>query len=395
MAKLLTDISVRNLKAGLKRREVPDAGARGLRVIVQPSGVKSYAIRYRYRGRMTKVTLGDVSIGLAAARKLVGDAQFELARGNDPAEAKRQAKQAQAAAIADSFRDVAERYMKLEGVKLRSARERQRILQRLVYPALGDRPISAIRRSEVARVLDEVEIGCGPVQATIVLAIVGKIMRWHATRTDDFVPPVVAGMRRIKASERARDRILSDAELVRVWRAAEAAGVYGRLMRFLLLTAARRNEAVYLRWDELSNGTWTLPSGRNKVGRELVRPLSKAAQEIIAECPRIEGCEFVFSVSGRTALGSPGRLKRKLDEASGTSGWVVHDLRRTARSLMSRAGVPSDHAEQCLGHVIGGVRGTYDRHKFVVEMERAYEALAALVERIVNPSAANVVAMRG
>lgn len=111
--------------------------------------MKSYALRYRYRGRMTKLTLGDVSIGLAAARKLAGDAKFEVARGNDPAEAKRQAKHAQAAAIADSFRDVAERYMKLEGVKLRSARERQRILQRLVYPALGERRSarSSARRS--------------------------------------------------------------------------------------------------------------------------------------------------------------------------------------------------------------------------------------------------------
>jgi integrase len=156
-------------------------------------------------------------------------------------------------------------------------------------------------------------------------------------------------------------------------------------VRFLLLTGARRDEGTYLRWQELSNGAWTLPAIRNKTGRELVRPLSKAAQDIIAECPRIEGCEFVFSLNGRTAIGGLSRFKRKLDEASGTSNWTIHDLRRSARSLMSRANVPSDHAERALGHVIGGVRGVYDRHKFVAEMERAYEALAQLVERIVNP----------
>ena len=67
------------------------------------------------------------------------------------------------------------------------------------------------------------------------------------------------------------------------------------------------------------------------------------------------------------------------------TGWTLHDLRRTARSLMSRAGIPSDHAERCLGHVIGGVRGVYDRHEFHAEKMRAYEALAAQIDRIVNP----------
>jgi integrase len=387
MAKVLTDVSVRNLKPGPKRREVPDGGCRGLRLVIQPSGAKSYALRYRYRGRMTKLTFGDVALGLAAARKLAADALFELARGGDPAEGKRQARQAQAVALADSFRDIAERYMKLEGVKLRSVKSRQSILDRLVLPRLGDRPISAIRRSEISRLLDEVEIANGPVQARMTLAIIRTIMGWFAARSDDFVVPIVKAMGRARTSEQARDRILTDDELARVLKAAETAGVFGQLLRFLLLTGARRDEGTYLRWQELSNGAWVLPASRNKTGRELVRPLSKAAQEIIAQCPRIEGCEFVFSLNGRTAIGGLSRFKRKLDEASGTSNWTIHDLRRSCRSLMSRANVPSDHAERCLGHVIGGVRGVYDRHKFVAEMERAYEALASLLQRIISPPA--------
>jgi integrase len=72
---------------------------------------------------------------------------------------------------------------------------------------------------------------------------------------------------------------------------------------------------------------------------------------------------------------------------------VIHDLSRTARSLMSRAGVASDHAERCLGHVIGGVRGVYDRHAFSREKREAFEALAAQIERILNP-ADNVMGLR-
>ena len=81
------------------------------------------------------------------------------------------------------------------------------------------------------------------------------------------------------------------------------------------------------------------------------------------------------------------------DEDCGVSDWTIHDLRRTARSLMSRAGVQPDHAERCLGHVVTGIRGTYDRHAFRDEKLAAFEALAALVDRIVNP-ADNVVQMR-
>jgi hypothetical protein len=227
MAKVLTDVSVRNLKPGPKRREVPDGGCRGLRLVIQPSGAKSYALRYRYRGRMTKLTFADAAIGLAAARKLAADALFELAQGRDPAEAKRQARQAQAVALADSFRDIAERYMKLEGVKLRSVKSRQSILDRLVLPRLGDRPISAIRRSEISRVLDDVEIANGPVQARMTLAIIRTIMGWFAARSDDFVVPIVKAMGRVRASGQARDRILTDAELAKVWRAAETAGPFG------------------------------------------------------------------------------------------------------------------------------------------------------------------------
>jgi integrase len=89
-----------------------------------------------------------------------------------------------------------------------------------------------------------------------------------------------------------------------------------------------------------------------------------------------------------------GDPKVKLDAASGVTGWTLHDLRRTARSLMSRAGVPTDRAERCLGHVIGGVRGTYDRHEYHAEKKQAYEALAGIIERIVTGTQAGVVQLK-
>ena len=189
-------------------------------------------------------------------------------------------------------------------------------------------------------------------------------------------------MGRCKPKERERSRILDDAELKKVWQTAKSAGEFGALLRFLLLTAARRNEAAHMRWDELDGAEWNLPASRNKVKTDLSRPLSRAAQAILEERPRVDGCPFVFTNDGKRPIGGFSYLKKEFDKTCGVTNWQLHDLRRSARSLLSRAGVASDHAERCLGHTIGGVRGVYDRHRYIEEMRLAYEALAALIERI-------------
>jgi integrase len=399
--KKLTDIGIRNLKPGVARREIPDPGARGLYVVVQPSGAKSYAVRYRYVGKPRKLTL-TAGITLAAARKAAADALYQLEQGHDPGVARRHTRQAQRLAAADTFKAVAEEYQKREGGRLRTSGWRRGALERLVYPTLGDRPIAEIKRSEIVRLLDKIAAGeltntagkplrGGLVMANRALAIVRRVMNWHATRSDDFRSPVVRGMAR--ADDGARTRTLTDDELRRVWRAAEVGeGPFDRLVQFLLLTAGRRGEAAAMTWQELDGADWTLPASRNKTKVDLVRPLSAAAQAVLAKVPRLAGCPFVFSTDGRSALCGFDYFKKRFDVRCGVSGWRLHDLRRTARSLMSRAGVNSDHAERCLGHVIGGVRGVYDRHEFHAEKRRAFEALAAQIERIVSP-APNVVSI--
>jgi integrase len=197
-------------------------------------------------------------------------------------------------------------------------------------------------------------------------------------------------MARTKPSELARERVLTDDELRRIW--ATGNGVFGSFIRFLLLTGARRNEASEMTWAEIDGGDWTLPAARNKTKVDLVRPLSKAAQAIIEDGK--SKTEWVFTTDGVTPISGFSKFKAAFDKASGTQGWTLHDLRRTARSLMSRAGVPTDHAERCLGHVIGGVRGVYDRHEYHREKAQAFEALASLVERIVSGASAKVVRIK-
>jgi integrase len=389
---MLTQLGVRNLKAKPARYEKPDGN--GLYVIVQPSGQKSFAVRFRVNGKPRKLTLPK-GLSLAEARAEAAATMLKVHRGADPVAAKREAKTAQQAAAAETFRAVSDSYMRREGSKLRSAHWQRQLLARLVYPAIGDLPIATIKRKAVIALLNGIEENRGPVMAHSTLAVIRRIMNWHAIQDDDYTSPIVRGMGRIKPLERARSRVLSDDELRVVWRTAEKAGMFGAFIRVLLLTAARRDEVRKLEWSEIQGDAWVLPAARNKVKLDLVRPLSSAAAALIKAQPRIGTSPFVFTISGNKPLASLSRLKGEFDAASGITGWVLHDLRRTARSLLSRAGISSDHAERCLGHRLGGVRGVYDRHEYLAEKRHAFEALAAQIDVIVNPPARNVTRLRG
>jgi integrase len=216
-------------------------------------------------------------------------------------------------------------------------------------------------------------------------------MNWHASRSDDFRSPIVKGMTRVKPKSRARERTLTDDELRAVWAAAQ--GPFGFLVRFLLLTATRRGEAANASRSEFAGSDWIIPGKRYKTGTDHVVPLSGAAQALLAKLPP-KG--FIFSTDGGdTPISGFSKFKRGFDKAVGPMpNWTLHDLRGTARSLMSRAGVSGDVAERCLGYVVAGGRGTYDRHEYYDEKRIAFEALATLVAGIVNPQE-NVVPLRG
>jgi integrase len=225
--------------------------------------------------------------------------------------------------------------------------------------------------------LDKIADDNGPVKADRVLAYVRKAFNWYAIRDEQFTPPIIKGMARTKTKDRARTHTLNDDELRAVWKAAnEGEGPFSALLKFLLLTGARRSEAANMTWDELKGTDWILPAVRNKTKVDLIRPLSKPAQSLLGSLPVIRDCNYVFTSDGKSPVSGFSKFKRQFDKAAGVTGWSLHDLRRTARSLMSRAGVNSDHAERCLGHVITGVRGTYDRHEYHAEKAAAYDALA-------------------
>jgi integrase len=373
----LTDRAIRAIKPAQpgKRTIVWDALVPGLGLRVTDRGAKSFVLVRRWPGSPHPAIrkLGTYgAITLEAARKKAQAWHGQLAEGRDPR-----------ATQANTFQLVASEYFARKAKDHRSRAWSEAVMVRLVYPSLGTRPIDAITRSELVRLLDRIEDERGPIMANRALGIISRAMNWHASRSDSFRSPIVRGMAR--GAEQARSRILSDDELRAIWLACDGGG-FGAMLRFILLTATRRNEARFAAWSEIDGDDWLIPAARYKTKVDHLIPLSAAAKAVVDGLPKAGPLLF-------GTLPDTSHPKAMLDRRSGVGGWTIHDCRRTSRSLMSRASISADIAERCLGHVIPGMRGIYDRHEYRQEKAHAFEALAALIERIVHPQE-NVLELR-
>ena len=405
----------------VKRLPVPDAGnrvtyfagamiqgakaPRGFGVRVTAAGARAFILNYRLRGREHRFTIGAYPDW--SALKAVREARSlrqRIDRGENPIEDRAPSTAtATVASILDAF--VAQ-HVRNKNQPLRSADEYESAFKRLVKPRIGKLGIYEVRRSHVVKMLDEIEDANGPVMADRTLAYLRKAFNWYAIRDDQFSAPVVRGMGRIRPKDRARTRVLSDDEIRAIWPVLGQLGTFGAFVRMLLLTAQRHGEVARMSHREIGgDGIWTIPAERYKTKRPNFVPLSKAALALIEAQPRFDDCHYVFPSRAKTPYSRSGKSKAKLDKAvlaamkkqakkgakvEPLPNWTLHDLRRTAKTLMARAGVRPDISERVLGHVIAGVEGTYDRHSYAEEKRDALEKLAAMIERILNPPPSNV-----
>jgi len=397
--KTLTDRMVAALKPEEKRYTVPDPDLAGHMVRITPKGAKTYAAVARDpAGRQVWATIGSADVyKIADAREAAREAIKRIKAGESAFE--------EPPAPPETFGVIAEDWLKRHVKKrgLRSQGEVERVLRRDVMPAWQDRDFISIRRRDVTELLDDIEDESGPSAADHVLAVVRGIMNWYASRSDDYLPPIAKGMRRTDPKNRKRARILDDEELVLVWKTAEANGKFGSILRLALLTAQRRDKVATLKWADVAlDGEWSIAADDREKGTGGALLLPEAAVDIIRAQERVGGNPYVFPGRGDGHFAGFSPCKRRFNEkvAKANGGeqlerWTIHDLRRTARSLMARAGVRPDIAERVMGHVQEGIVEVYDRHSYRDEKAAALKALAALVETIVNPPAGeNVVQMQ-
>jgi len=390
-----------------------DSEIKGFGLKVTSRGQKIFLLQYRYprgrAGRVRRFTIGaHGSVTVEQARRIAEAKRGDVARGIDPMAELQKERQAVAAerskpkrSVEHIVREFVERYARRRN---RSWKETERILKRHILPAWGKRQITSITRADVNHLLDEIEDSSGAPMATAVLAQTRKLFNWFAIRDDRFYSPIVQGMARTNPKAMRRDRVLSDTEIEVLWQALEKSlPPFRQLIRFLLLTGQRREEAAKAAKSEFDGDLWTIPAARAKNGQPNIVPLSPAAIAQIEDLGHLrELGEFVFTTCGPAPFSGFSKAKKRLDaemerllrERSHSAAipdterllrpWRIHDLRRTAKTLMQRCGVRPDISERVLNHVIGGVESVYDHHNYVPEKCSALNALAEEIERIVR-----------
>ncbi|GJD92959.1 tyrosine-type recombinase/integrase [Methylobacterium iners] len=382
-----------------KRLELPDSALPGFYLVIQPSGAKSWAVRYRAAGKPRKYTLGPYPrLSLGDARESARKALQAVSEGRDPAGEKATAQIEQAAVVNMRFGTVAADFI------TRYAKPRNRTWRQTeVFLTEGDlspwqgKDIRTIGRREILNAIDAVVERGATIHANRLFAALRRFYAWTVERGVLEVSPM-AGLKP-PSPEIARDRVLTDDELVAIWKAAEEIGKpFGQAVQILILTGQRRSEVLEADWREFDflASTWTLPRERAKNDRAHVVALAPRAVSILSALPRIgKEPRFVFTTNGKTPFSGVSkahdRLNRlaaaKMPEGQILAPWRLHDLRRTFASGCARLGVPVHVVEKALNHTsgtFGGIVGVYQRHDFADERRRAMELWAAHLDGLVS-----------
>jgi integrase len=356
-----------------------------------------FQLPWKEDGKTVTIKCSDVAAVRLAASNIYNRART----GKDPRRPE----------ASDVFADVVTTYLATDKVRRqRTFKATKRILDVYVTPEWQYRKIGDIRRSDVRALIAKIASGKikgltdkigTPAMANAAYAQLSALFSWYAIGADDFLSPLTKGLAGEAAEGKPKDRsrVLSDDELRAMWPLLNDGSAQGRLIMLGLLTAQRFRKVMRMRWSEIGphkdlDGAlvWDPTSETDPDNKKpSVVPLPALAQDILNGIPRIDDCDFVFTWNGHQAIRTAWDYQQRLNKQLNLPPWQLRDLRRTARTLMSRAGVAEHIAERCLGHKLRGVAGIYNRYDFLREKVDAFERLAHFLDRIVNPPADNVV----
>jgi integrase len=415
MAKPLTSRAIEALKPHPKKRlEIADGALTGLYLVVQSSGSKSWAVRYRHDGKTTKLTLGPwPRLGLAEARESAQETLRHVSEGRNPAADRVTLAKLKRVTPPDdgrTFEAVLDRFIASQKAKgRRSADAQKALLDKDATKHWRRRRITSITAADVVERIEAMIERGAPVNAARFRATLSKFFSYAVKAQLCPDNPVRLTENPVDPKSRQRKRKLDDRELALVWQAAGKLGYpFGSAVRLLVLTGARRNEVCAAPRSEfdVERKAWVLPPERAKNSIEHLVPLSEAALAIISALPVIADSEFLFTTTGDAPISgftkSMARLNAtiaKLNNGEPIPHWTLHDLRRTFSSGWARLRVPTEVTEKALNHTsgsFGGVAGVYNVHEYEDERREAMEAWARYVLAVVDgkPTPRNVVPLR-
>ena len=378
MRKALSDKAVQSLKPQAKRYEVRDCHCPGFGIRVSPEGRKTFFECYRYGSKQRRLKLGVYPrTTLAKARDKALDALRQVDEGIDPAGRRRQPGLIVEAVVADFIRQYAK-------PRNRNWRETERTLIRELVALFGQRDIRTVVRSHILEIVDAAIERGSHYQANRILATLRKLFNWCMERGIVESNPL-HGLK-APTREQSRDRVLQGEEIIKLVRACRADPYpFGPFVLTLLATAQRRGEVAEMRWSEIDfvSATWEIPAERSKNGKPHTVPLSPFALSILLIVPRFASSDYVFTTTRKSPVSGFSKMLKRLSEASGTSNWRLHDLRRTAASGMAKAGVDPHVVEKVLNHVSGtisGVAAVYNRYGYDAEKRDALNRWGRFLE---------------
>jgi len=373
------------LEPGQAERTVWDIEVPGFGYRLRASGNATWIIRPPRKGGASRIfTLGTANVltlteAKAAARERLARATL----GDDPHAARKQArKQAAVTVGAIVGRYIASAEKRLRPTTVYNMKNHLNVH----WKTLHGQPLSGVKKADVAARRDEIAEQYGPHAANRARAVLSGFFSWAIGEGLVEANPVVGTNK--ATAETARARVLSDAELVSVWKACEDDD-FGRILKLLILTGQRRDEVAEMVWSELdlAGGVWSLPGERTKNHRPHDVPLSATALAILADAPRWDGREFVFG-RGSGPFSGFGHAKARLDKRAGIQvPWRIHDLRRTFATGAARLGVTIEVVERAINHTsgtFGGIVGVYQRHDYAREKRDAMDRWAAHVKALVK-----------
>jgi integrase len=359
------------MKIPAGQKDIAIAGFPGLYLRPGPGGRKAWCIIYRLNGKAKRWTFGTYpGTSIADAHDKWREVRIEIEAGRDPSLSLTQKR------ASTTFVDVAAEWLKRDQAENRTKNEAKRIIDKYVVPAWSGLDIHEIGRRQILDLTDSIKDQGKPIQALRVHARLHRLFRWAVSRGILQMSPMM-GMDK-PASEVKRDRVLTDGELVAVWRGAEQLGFpFGTAVQFLILTGARREEIGQLKWSEIADNTISLKGDRTKNGKPHDIPLSAPALAILKDVPRIGDSDYVFTTNAKTPISGWSRAKSDLDKAASVTDWRIHDLRRVVATGLQKLGTPLQVTEAVLGHISGsraGIVGVYQKHAYADEKRVALDA---------------------